>query len=264
MKLISKESKFLPIMILVLLLISVLLAFSKAHNTIVELGQTTSVWLIALTILPAIFGILLYSLLGASKGTISHLEAEVKSLKAALDNSLKTEVKETVVVDTEVKIDVKDAISKIIPNIDLSDIEKYGEVMLANIAKQFQIVQGLLYLKNTDSGVFSFSAGYAFFSETQPTSYIEGDTLPGQVAKNKTVLNLDKVPDGYITILSGLGKGSPKHLLIVPIIDSNSETIGIIELASFKAYSSQHEELFAALGRKLGEVLISNKPISQD
>lgn len=264
MKLISTKSRFLPILILALLLISVLLAFSKAHNTIIALGQNPSVWFIFLIILPAIFGIILYSLLGLSKGKISHLESEVKSLRIALENSLKTEVKEDIVEEKETKIDFNQVVSQIIPSSDLSNMEKFGELMLANIAKRFEIVQGLFYQKNLESGIFSFTAGYAFFSESQPASYIEGDTLPGQVAKNKQVLNLDKVPEGYISILSGLGKGSPKHLLIVPLVSTSNETIGIIELASFKPYSSQQEELFSVLGRKLGDILASNKPISQD
>jgi hypothetical protein len=249
---------------LALLLISVLLAFSKAYNTILALGQNPSVWFVLLTLLPAIFGIVLYSLLGRAKGKVAHLEGDVKSLRAALDNSLKTEVKNSTDEEKEIKLDIDKIISQIIPKADFTDMEKFGELMLANIAKQFDIVQGLFYQKNKESGIFSFTAGYAFFSENQPVSYIEGDTLPGQVAKNKKVLNLDKVPDGYITILSGLGKSSPKHLLIVPVIDQNNGTLGIIELASFKPYSSQQEELFSVLGRRLGELLAANKPISQD
>lgn len=264
MKLISTKSRYLPIILLALLLISVLFAFSSAHNTIIALGKTPSVWFVIFTILPAIIGLLLYSLNGATRGKISHLESEVKSLRTALDNSLKTEVKESVVEEKEAKIDFVQVVSQIIPKMDLDDREKYGETLLLNISKRFDIVQGLIYHKDPKSGVFSFAAGYAFFSETQPESYIEGDTLPGQVAKNKQVLNLDKVPDGYITILSGLGKGSPRHLLIVPLINPSNETIGIIELASFKAFSSQHEELFSVLGHKLGEIFAANKPISQN
>lgn len=263
MRLISTKSKFLPIVVLVLLLISVLLAFSKAYNTILALGQTPSLWFVLFTLFPAIFGVIIYFLLGKTKGKVGYLEAEVNSLRTALSNSLKTEVKEQSAEEIVVKIDTEQLTSQIIPKADLSDMEKFGELMLANIAKKFDIVQGLFYQKNVESGIFSFTAGYAFFSETAPVSYIEGDTLPGQVAKNKQLLNLDKVPDGYITILSGLGKGSPKHLLIFPIVSSGNETIGIVELASFKPFSSQQEELFSALGRKLGE-LLSNKPNSQD
>lgn len=263
MRLISTKSKFLPILVLALLLISVLLAFSKAYNTILALGQTPSLWFVLFTLLPALFGVIIYFLLEKTKGKIGYLEAEVNSLRAALSNSLKTEVKEKIAEEKTEKIDFEQVISQVIPKSDLNDMEKFGELILANVAKKFDIVQGLFYQKNLESGIFSFTAGYAFFSENAPVSYIEGDTLPGQVAKNKKLLNLDKVPEGYITILSGLGTGSPKHLLIVPVINASNETIGIIELASFKPFSSQQEELFSVLGRKLGE-LLSNKPNSQD
>ncbi|HOZ13394.1 MAG TPA: GAF domain-containing protein [Tenuifilaceae bacterium] len=264
MKLISTKSKFLPIVVLALLLISVLLAFGKAYNTILALGQTPSLWFVLFTLLPAAFGVIIYFLLGKTKGKVGYLEAEVNSLRTALDNSLRTDVKVHSTEEKIAKIDVEQVISQIIPDASLDDMEKFGELMLSRIAKKFDIVQGLFYQKNVGSGIFSFTAGYAFFSETQPVSYIEGDTLPGQVAKNKHLLNLDKVPDGYITVLSGLGKGSPRHLLIIPVVSSSNETVGIIELASFKPFNSQQEELFSALGRKLGELLSSNKPISQD
>ncbi|HPV57221.1 MAG TPA: GAF domain-containing protein [Tenuifilaceae bacterium] len=264
MKLISTKSKFLPIVVLALLLISVLLAFGKAYNTILALGQTPSLWFVLFTLLPAAFGVIIYFLLGKTKGKVGYLEAEVNSLRTALDNSLRTDVKVHSTEEKIAKIDVEQVISQIIPDASLDDMEKFGELMLSRIAKKFDIVRGVFYQKNVGSGIFSFTAGYAFFSETQPVSYIEGDTLPGQVAKNKHLLNLDKVPDGYITVLSGLGKGSPRHLLIIPVVSSSNETVGIIELASFKPFNSQQEELFSALGRKLGELLSSNKPISQD
>ncbi|MCB8963877.1 MAG: GAF domain-containing protein [Bacteroidales bacterium] len=264
MKLISTNSKFLPLLLLVLLLISILLAFGSAHNAFVALGHSTPTLFIVFVALPVFIGLLLYSLFASAKAENAQLHSEVAALKQTLENSLKTEVKETVQEVGETAIDVETTVTEFIPAIDTSNLEKFGEAMFANIAKRVEVAQGLFYHKDPESGVFSFAAGYAFFSETQPVSYIEGDTLPGQVAKNKKVLNLDTVPDDYITILSGLGKSSPRHLLIAPIVTPDAETIGVFELASFKAFNTQHEALFAALGYRLGEVLTANKPISQD
>lgn len=262
MKLISKKSRYLPIALLMLLLISVLLAFSKAYNITVISGQNLSVWFAVYLFLSFVLGLILYFLVNLERDAVARLNEEVKLLKQSLDTALKTEVKEASSDEKEAKIDIDQTISLIIPRGNADDMEKYGELLLANVAKQCEIVQGLYYQKNSETGQYSFTAGYAYFSETQPISYTEGETLSGQVAKNRQVLNLDKVPDGYLTILSGLGKGSPRHLLIVPVISPRDETIGIIELASFKPFGSEHEKLFSALGRKLGELLVSNKSIS--
>lgn len=245
--------------ILALLLISILLAYGKAYNAILALGQTPPFGLIPLALLSALFGVAIYYLLGQAKNHAKTLENEVDALKTALSNSLKPQTKEQAAGESTAKVDIEQAVAQVIPTADTGDMERFGELMLANIAKQFDIVQGLLYQKNAESGIFSFTAGYAYFSETAPVSYAEGETLPGQVAKNRKLLNLDKVPDGYITVLSGLGKGHPKHLLIVPIVSGANETTGIIELASFKPFGPRQEELFSALGRKLGGLLF-NKP----
>ena len=61
-----------------------------------------------------------------------------------------------------------------------------------------------------------------------------GDGLIGAVAMEKKGYYTDKIPDGYLTITSGLGKANPNYLLIEPLI-WNNQVFGIIEIASFKA-----------------------------
>jgi hypothetical protein len=263
MSVFSPNSKYLPGVLLILLLLSIMLAFRSVHNTLLASGAAIPAGAILFLLLVAILAIVLLVGLFNAQGSIRHLQAEVNRLSSVIQqNKKQEEVKEEVVV--KAALDIQAEVKALIPSASNLDIEQFGEALLSNIARRFEIVQGLYFSKNPDDGVFSFRAGYAFFSETSPVTYIEGETLAGQVAKNKTVLNLDKVPDNYITILSGLGQGSPKHLLIVPVISPQNETIGIIELASFKAFDQETEELFAFLGRKLGEIVATPaKPIEE-
>ncbi|NVO08854.1 MAG: GAF domain-containing protein [Bacteroidales bacterium] len=253
MSLLRPNSKYLPGFLLILLFVFILLVFKIFHNALLSSGiNSTSGWGIFLMMLIAGIGIIFYILILNANNRSKNLQREVESLVFSIEETkIQKEIKkETVAIE---KIDAEKEIKAIIPT-NNEDLVKFGEIFLQNCARRFQAVQGLFYLKNPEDGVFSFKSGYAFYSESEPVIYTEGETLAGQVAKNKTVLNLSKVPDNYITILSGLGDGSPNYLLIVPII-SNSETIGIIELASFKSFSSEVEEFFAYLGHKLGEKL---------
>lgn len=254
MRLLRLYSRYLPGVLLILLFVFVLLGFKSFHNAILTSGVTaTPVWGIFFMVLITLTGILFYILVLNIGNKAKTLEGEIERLIRSIEDSrIQKEVKkETVVKEI---FDIEKETKAIIPP-DNDDLEKYGELLLQNCARRLQIVQGLLYLKNPDNGVFSLKSGYAFFTESEPITYIEGETLAGQVAKNKTVLNLSKVPDNYIAIMSGLGDGSPNFLLIVPIISPNNETIGILELASFKSFSSEVEELFAYIGQKLGEKL---------
>ena len=153
-------------------------------------------------------------------------------------------------------IDIENYTKKILPKDNAKlDLVKYTEKILSNIAKEFDIVQGLFFVKEKKSGIFDIAGKYAYFGEEEPKSFKIGESLSGQVAKNKKVLNLKDIPENYITILSGLGSSSPNYLLIIPII-MNDETIGIIELASFKEFKSNFSNLFEKISEQIGKVLV--------
>lgn len=132
----------------------------------------------------------------------------------------------------------------------------YTEKVLQNIAKEIDIVQGLAFVLDDNDQQFHISGEYAYFSEEQPRSFSLGETISGQVAKNKKLLNLENIPDGYITILSGLGKGSPHHLIIAPIVNGD-ESIGVLELAAFKPVSKEYEKLIEKIAGSMADKLNS-------
>jgi putative methionine-R-sulfoxide reductase with GAF domain len=133
-------------------------------------------------------------------------------------------------------IDIENQIKNTIPPRADDNIETYSQKMLEHIAKQYAIVQGLCYVKNKQNGLFELKGTYAYFSETEPPPFKTGEGLSGQVAKDQKTLRISDVPDDYMQVFSGLGKSTPNHLIIIPLLD-NDETIGILELATFEEYS---------------------------
>lgn len=261
MKAFSSKSKLLPLLLLVLLIAGVVTTFGLIHNALHNTGSNLPFLGYVLLFLPAIIGIGLYAILSPLQAKAAKLEAEKAELKAAFELLQQVETQEQVnATHQEEKVDYDKLLSRIIPNLPTDNLEKFGEALLANIARNYEVVQAVLYTRDSDTNLFTFKAGYAYFSESEPVTYSEGETLSGQVAKNQQILNLDQVPENYITILSGLGKGSPKHLLIAPIVSPDNNSIGVFELASFKPFDNTHVELFDRLGRKLGELLWSSRP----
>ncbi len=151
----------------------------------------------------------------------------------------------------EFKVD--DVVERIMPASETTfdNVRQYTEKILQNIAKELGIVQGLAFVLPENDHLFHVSGEYAYFSEEQPRSFAIGKTLSGQVAKNQQLLNVKEMPEGYITILSGLGKGNPRHLVIAPIV-YNGESIGVIELASFKPFGANEEQTI----RKVAESMV--------
>jgi putative methionine-R-sulfoxide reductase with GAF domain len=163
--------------------------------------------------------------------------------------------KENITDKSHELIDIESYLKKIIPKESSKfDLTIFTEKFLSNIAKEFDIVQGLFFFKEKDSEAFKNVGKYAYFGEEDPKDFKIGETLSGQVAKNKTILFLTDIPDNYVTILSGLGTSSPNNLLIIPVI-INGETIGIIELASFKEFEKKFNDLFLKVSEDIGQTL---------
>jgi len=130
--------------------------------------------------------------------------------------------------------------------------EALMERFLSAAANKFEAVQGIVYLKDNDGDTFSCAASYAFYSDNSPASFEKGVTLPGQVAKNQEILNIDNIPEGYMTVLSGLGESRPRHLLIAPFV-WQGETVAVTEIASFKPFTGEAERFFLKAGRILSK-----------
>jgi hypothetical protein len=84
--------------------------------------------------------------------------------------------------------------------------------------------QGAIYVHSNDE--LKLEYGYAI-SSTVKTSYKLAEGLVGRVAAEGKPLYLDQLPEGYITVFSGLGNASPRKLALVPIQS------GVIEIATF-------------------------------
>lgn len=154
-------------------------------------------------------------------------------------------------------LDVENYIKKILPKVDSKlKLEKYTEKILSNIAKEFDIVQGLFFVKDREKDIYHITGKYAYFGDEEPESFTLGETLSGQVAKNKVALNLKDIPDNYITILSGLGSSSPNHLIIIPIVVGD-KAIAIIELASFKDFKRNFSDLFEGMSNQISKTLLN-------
>ena len=134
------------------------------------------------------------------------------------------------------------------------ELTQFTEEVLSNIARELDIVQGLFYIRRQESETFAVKGKFAYFGEQEPGDFELGSALTGQTAKNQKVLRLSKIPENYITILSGLGSSSPKSLMLVPVIHEG-ETIGLIELAAFKNFGRSTEVLFNQLSETIGKRL---------
>lgn len=132
--------------------------------------------------------------------------------------------------------------------------EKKSERILKNLANKYKAVQAVSFMLSPETETYTTSATYAFYSEETEREFKNGEGLTGQVAKNQKFLYIDNVPENYIKILSGLGNGTPKYLILFPIIH-NDKTIGVVEFATFSQIPRDSEQVFEKLKDELGQLI---------
>lgn len=195
---------------------------------------------ISLALAVGLAAIILQMLQSSSSGETERLE----KFRADTDEKLaeETEIEDqhdTSLLGEEILHQMKAlAASKNTPDVVL-------ESGLRAVCKQLEACQGAVYVaaESRQSRFIEMQASYAYIKpDSQTVRYEFGEGLPGQVVKEGIGSIINKVPDGYIRILSGLGQASPKHLILAPV-KAADKIIGLVEIASFTEFSKKHLEI---------------------
>ncbi|MEQ9438352.1 MAG: GAF domain-containing protein [Cyclobacteriaceae bacterium] len=139
----------------------------------------------------------------------------------------------------------------------VSDTEEVFRQALSEVCHALEASQAAAFkvIEDDEQKLIELFASFAYHvPEGEQVTFRFGEGIAGQVAKEGKVANIDAVPEGYVQILSGLGRATPNHLLVVPIKEEEQVT-GVIELASFKPFDNSQvfalENYFGKLALKL-------------
>lgn len=248
-----KKYRYIALFLFLANLIVVFFLFARNRNMLLQQQENDIIFLLLVlaSLLLTLGLFILIIIVGKEQITISNQEIEY-----GIDSDKKSEDQDkNIESDAEENVDINNQVAKIFPKKSLKkNPQKYVEKLLSNIARDFNIVQGLYYTREKGSDEFYILGKYAYFGEKEPANFNLGQTIPGQVAKNQQILMLKEIPENYMTVLSGLGSSSPKFLLVVPVIYEN-ETTGVIELASFKEFNTKDQKIINAVAEELGKEL---------
>lgn len=199
------------------------------------------------------FGMLAIVLLLTTQATASQTSNTTTSINQTLsDIYSETENKSEVALSEKIS-----SVEHKLQNHTAANSKQVLEKVLNLICNELEACQGALYVTSqTDSiRTLELTASYAyFFAESKTISYEFGEGLIGQVAKEGKTININAVPEGYITIVSGLGSASPNHLIILPLLFENN-VFGVLELASFKKITKSEEHFLNELAPILAKNL---------
>jgi putative methionine-R-sulfoxide reductase with GAF domain len=134
----------------------------------------------------------------------------------------------------------------------------FSQLLLSAIAREKEISKGVFFIaeKVNKKNILRLISGYACDEILDNREIVEfGEGFPGQVAKDGKLININNIPEGYMTIESGLGKASPVSLIIFPII-YEEKVLAVVELASFLKFTQEDEEFFENLSPLVAEQIL--------
>jgi GAF domain-containing protein len=122
----------------------------------------------------------------------------------------------------------------------------FADEVLETLIRYVQANQGAIFIayENDNERYLEMVACYAYDRKKYLNKRIEinetfYEGMLGQVYAEGETLSLTDVPDGYISITSGLGYATPTNILMVPL-KMNDIVEGVMELASFHKFDKHH------------------------
>ncbi len=118
---------------------------------------------------------------------------------------------------------------------------------LSCLAPLIGLGQGVFYVYDEDGHCLRLQGSYAFVERKQfrPTFQL-GEGLVGQCALERSPIHVHQPPEDYVRIASGLGEGTPRSLLVLPVL-RNDRLLAVVELAGFEAFTPAHRGLIEGL-----------------
>ncbi|MFZ0499200.1 MAG: response regulator [Steroidobacteraceae bacterium] len=135
-------------------------------------------------------------------------------------------------------------------------LARLGEQLLDFLAEYLGAQVGAVYVAEA-GGAFERIAAYATPPGAGNVNFRAGEGLVGQCGKEGRLLHVREIPEGYLPVVSGIGKGSPRELILAPA--TVDETVqGVVELGFFRRLRAADLELLSRLSEALAVAVRSS------
>ncbi|RYX89625.1 MAG: response regulator [Comamonadaceae bacterium] len=127
-----------------------------------------------------------------------------------------------------------------------------GRAVLDFLAVRLDAPVAAIYLRE-DSGSLERFASYGFSRERDAAtqSFYSNDGLVGQAAQSRRILQLDELPENYLKVSSGLGEGTPRHVVLVPV-HNDGQVNGVLELGFLRPLTPRDTEFLELVASNIG------------
>ncbi len=135
-------------------------------------------------------------------------------------------------------------------------LAEVGGAMLDCLAGYLSASVATLYVRDAKDASLRRVATFGFGDESGYNVPLlqSGQTLVGQAAASRRVIELREAPAGYLKVESGLGSATPTSLLISPI-DATGRINGVVELAFMRALLPRDTEFLSRVAGTMGDLV---------
>ncbi len=142
---------------------------------------------------------------------------------------------------------------------DNNNLDNLSINIIRNIIQYLSANQGGLFLieEEEDSKYLNLVASYAYDRQKFLKKKINiGEGLAGNCVLEKKTVLLNKIPNNYLEISSGLGGSKPGCLMIVPL-KKDEDVLGVLEIASFNDFKTHEVEFVEKVAESIASALIT-------
>lgn len=145
---------------------------------------------------------------------------------------------------------------------NVNNLDQLCDQVISELVTYMKANQGAIFIeemREENEKVLELKAALAY----ERKKYFEktvaiGQGLVGQAYLEANPILLTDVPSDYVNITSGLGKATPRCIILIPL-KSNEDVVGVIEMASFRKFSELEIEFMKRVGESIASTVLSAK-----
>ncbi|MEA2041359.1 MAG: cache domain-containing protein [Bacteroidota bacterium] len=142
------------------------------------------------------------------------------------------------------------------------DLEVLAYTIISELVEYIGANQGGIFIVNDDNKKDIFielTASYAYNRRKYSKKKMPYNVgLPGRCVQEAETIYMEKIPNDYLQITSGLGEENPNILLLTPMI-FEEEVLGVLELASFKTIEKHKIEFVETISQSIASSISRSK-----
>ncbi len=139
------------------------------------------------------------------------------------------------------------------------NIDELAYQIISYLVKYTGASQGALFIINEEKRRIELQAAYAYNLRKFVQKHIPlGVGLVGRAVEENETIYITDIPEGYTSIISGLGEREPRSLLIVPF-NFNKVIYAVVELASFEDFKPHVRRFVERIGVSVASTVANLK-----